>query len=86
MAIMKVTSNGQISLPAAVRNRWKVKRVLISDEGDRLVILPMEHDPLDLLEGMFAGSGQRPSEDLRAEARAKDAATEERKWGPSEDA
>jgi bifunctional DNA-binding transcriptional regulator/antitoxin component of YhaV-PrlF toxin-antitoxin module len=34
-SIAKVTKSGQLSLPAPVRKRWRVARVVIEDEGDR---------------------------------------------------
>jgi bifunctional DNA-binding transcriptional regulator/antitoxin component of YhaV-PrlF toxin-antitoxin module len=35
--VMKVSSNGQVSIPAEARARWKVDRVLVVDLGDRVV-------------------------------------------------
>lgn len=44
--IAKVTTSGQISLPAAVRNRWRVSRAVVEDEGDRLMVRPIPEDPI----------------------------------------
>jgi bifunctional DNA-binding transcriptional regulator/antitoxin component of YhaV-PrlF toxin-antitoxin module len=30
----KVTSNGQVSLPAELRHRWRTPAVLVIDKGD----------------------------------------------------
>jgi bifunctional DNA-binding transcriptional regulator/antitoxin component of YhaV-PrlF toxin-antitoxin module len=35
--VMKVSCNGQVSIPAEARARWKVDRVLVVDLGDRVV-------------------------------------------------
>jgi AbrB family looped-hinge helix DNA binding protein len=38
---LKVSSNGQVSIPADVRRRWNVTEVLVTDLGDRLVVTPV---------------------------------------------
>ncbi len=37
----KVSSNGQVSIPAEVRRRWDVSEVLVTDLGDKLVVTPV---------------------------------------------
>ncbi|MXW23762.1 MAG: AbrB/MazE/SpoVT family DNA-binding domain-containing protein [Chloroflexi bacterium] len=69
--VMKVSSNGRVSVPAQVRARWKADRVLVVDLGDRLVMRPLPPDPVDALRGKYAGRGPS-SEELRREARAED--------------
>ena len=36
--VMKVSSNGQVSIPAEVRARWQTDRVVVADLGDRVVV------------------------------------------------
>ena len=67
----KVTRNGQVSLPAALRHRWGAGSVLIIDRGDYAIVRPMAPDPIAALRGAHAGPG--PSvEDARAAERASD--------------
>ena len=49
--VMKVTSNGQVSIPAATRNRWHTDRVVVVDLGDRVVMRPAGDDPIGELTG-----------------------------------
>jgi bifunctional DNA-binding transcriptional regulator/antitoxin component of YhaV-PrlF toxin-antitoxin module len=37
---MKVSSNGQVSIPAEARARWNADRVVVVDLGDRAVLRP----------------------------------------------
>jgi bifunctional DNA-binding transcriptional regulator/antitoxin component of YhaV-PrlF toxin-antitoxin module len=46
MTIARVTTSGQVSLPAPVRRRWGAARVVIEDEGDRVVVRPLPDDPI----------------------------------------
>ncbi|MDP4689319.1 MAG: AbrB/MazE/SpoVT family DNA-binding domain-containing protein [Candidatus Nanopelagicales bacterium] len=72
----KVTSSGQISLPATLRRRWGVTRVLIVDRGDYALVRPMPDDVVAFLRGSVSASGQS-LEDIRADERAADAQREE---------
>lgn len=78
---MRVTSAGQVSVPAEVRRRWSTTRVKVTDLGDRLIIEPEPENPFSQLAGVFAGSGPSADEML-AEARAEEQAAEDRKFGP----
>lgn len=76
--VMKVSTNGQVSIPAEARARWKVDRVVVVDLGDRVVLRPLPADQIGSLAGKYRGSG--PSTDqARREARAEEAATRSRK-------
>ncbi len=76
--VMKVSSNGQISIPAEARARWSVTRVLVVDLGDRVVVRPLPADPVGDLAGKYRGRG--PTTDrARADARTADAAAPRRK-------
>lgn len=80
----RITSAGQVSIPAEVRARWGASTVSIEDEGDRLVLRPAQDDPIDALKGILRGKGHELSSDeaLRrldeSERRAED-----RKWSDS---
>lgn len=68
---LKITSSGQISLPAAVRRRWGSRRVIVDDQGDRVLLRPLSDDPIGEALGSLAGRGPS-SEQLRKAARAED--------------
>ena len=66
--VMKVSRNGQVSIPAAARTRWQTGEVLVVDLGDRVVIRPQPSDPLAEIVGKYAGRGPS-SEHARRSAR-----------------
>ena len=72
----KVTSSGQISLPAALRRRWGADRVLVVDRGDYALVRPMPDDIVGFLRGSVPASG-RSLEDIRADERAAEARRED---------
>lgn len=76
--VMKVSANGQVSIPAEVRARWQADRVIVVDLGDRVVLRPLPADPVGALEGAYRGRGPA-TERARRQARAEDAATERRR-------
>lgn len=76
--VMKVSSNGQVSIPAEARARWNVDRVVVVDLGDRVVLRPLPADPIGSLAGKYRGRGTS-TDQARREARAEEAATESRK-------
>ncbi len=76
--VMKVSSNGRVSIPAQARARWKADRVLVVDLGDHLVMRPLPSDPIAALQGKYAGRGPS-SDEARREARAEDADRERRR-------
>ncbi len=75
--VMKVSRNGQVSIPAAARARWKTDRVVVVDLGDRVVMRPLPDDAVGALAGKYAGG--LTSDDLRRRARAADDGVERRK-------
>lgn len=79
MARARITTGGQISIPAAIRRRWGVAELELTDLGDRLVLRPADvEDPIRAARGALAG--RIPSTaDLRAHARADEAAAERRR-------
>lgn len=76
--LMKVSTNGQVSIPAEARARWHAERVVVVDLGDRVVIRPLPADPVDALVGKYRGRG--PATDTaRRTARSENATRERRK-------
>lgn len=76
----KVTSNGQISLPAKLRRRWGTRRVLVIDRGEYAIVRPLPDDPIKALRGKYAGTGP-PSEEVRRAEREAEAEIEDRRLG-----
>ena len=74
-----ITKSGQMSVPAAVRNRWKTRKVSIVDLGDKIIVSPLPDDPIAALRGAFAGRGL-PTEELRRLAREEENRIEDAKW------
>jgi len=72
----KVTSSGQISLPAALRRRWGAARVLVIDRGDYAIVRPMPEDIVGFLRGSIT-PGETTLADIRAEERADESRREE---------
>ncbi len=76
--VMKVSSNGQVSIPAEARARWAADKVVVVDLGDRVVVRPLPAEPVAELRGKYAGRG--PSTDrARRQARAEEAAATRRR-------
>ena len=76
--VMKVSSNGQVSIPAETRARWNAERVVVVDLGDRVVMRPMPAEPVGELRGKYRTRG--PSSDrIRRQSRSDDAARERRR-------
>lgn len=75
---MKVSSNGQVSIPAETRARWHADRVVVVDLGDRIVVRPLPEDPVGALTGKYRARGLS-TDQARRRARAEGAAAEARK-------
>jgi bifunctional DNA-binding transcriptional regulator/antitoxin component of YhaV-PrlF toxin-antitoxin module len=73
----KVTAGGQVSLPAAVRRRWKTKNVRVEDHGDYVVVRPLPDDPVAAARGAL--KERIDTAKLRAEAREDEASAEARR-------
>jgi len=71
MKIVRISSGGQVSLPAEVRRRWGTERLLVEDLGDRLVIRPMPDDPVASARGSL-GPLPRALDDVRDEYRREE--------------
>jgi bifunctional DNA-binding transcriptional regulator/antitoxin component of YhaV-PrlF toxin-antitoxin module len=75
---VRVSRNGQVSVPAAVRHRWDTTTVLVIDRGDYAIIRPVPDDPIESLHSAYAGPG-KTSEEARSADRAAEAAIENRR-------
>lgn len=75
--VMKVSRNGQVSIPSAARARWAAERVVVVDLGDRVVLRPVSRGGVDDLVGKYAGTGPS-TEALRAAERGDEARREGR--------
>ena len=67
----KVTSSGQVSLPAMIRNRWAVNSVLVIDRGDYAIVRPVPQDIPGALRGAFAGPGPTTKQARKRERAAE---------------
>jgi bifunctional DNA-binding transcriptional regulator/antitoxin component of YhaV-PrlF toxin-antitoxin module len=74
-AHVKVTRNGQISLPAELRHRWTADSVLVIDRGDYAIVRPVPADVVSALRGKYAGPGPAV-EQARADEREAEAKRE----------
>jgi len=72
---VRITSGGQISIPAAIRRRWQAGELELEDLGDRLVVRPSGGDPIAAARGALGGAS---SEELRRRARTDEAASARR--------
>lgn len=73
----KVTSNGQVSLPAELRHRWNAGSVLVIDRGEYAIVRPVPADPVATLRGAHAGAGPIV-EEARADEREAERERERR--------
>ena len=79
---MKLSRNGQVSLPADVRRRWGTDRVLVLDLGDYVVMRPVSADRAEnvrAVRGRFRSPDGPSTEELRRQARQEEAEIEDRK-------
>lgn len=80
MEVLKISKGGQISIPARIRKRWGVQRLIVDDRGDVLVVTPLPDDPLKAARGALVGPGPT-SDEMRRIAREEEAEIEDRKRG-----
>lgn len=87
----KLTTGGQITVPAHVRKRWQTERVTVEDRGDHLIVRPMPEDRaarVDALRGILNLHNRTPEEQSARYARAlkqldeEEALIERERWGP----
>jgi bifunctional DNA-binding transcriptional regulator/antitoxin component of YhaV-PrlF toxin-antitoxin module len=85
MKRLRISAGGQISVPAAVRHRWKTRVVVADDRGDHLILRPAPEDPIEAAYGAFKDSPGPSADQMRQEFREEEREAEERKWGPDPD-
>lgn len=76
--VMKISSNGQVSIPAEARARWNVEQVIMVDLGDRVVVRPLPDEPVEELKGKYRRRGTN-SDRMRRQSRVEDAARARRR-------
>jgi bifunctional DNA-binding transcriptional regulator/antitoxin component of YhaV-PrlF toxin-antitoxin module len=76
--VMKVSSNGQVSIPAEARARWNADQVVMVDLGDRVVLRPLPPEPVEELRGKYRRRGAN-TDRIRRQSRIDDAVRERRK-------
>ena len=70
--VMKISVNGQISLPASVRRKWKVDSVLVTETIDGLLVRPLDSAAPYRLAGKYAATSGPTTDELRDEERRAD--------------
>lgn len=65
----KITTSGQVSIPAEVRRRWRTSRVQVEDHGDHVVVRPLPADPVAAVRGIFKDRITTTTDALRQQAR-----------------
>ena len=76
--VMRISRNGQVSLPAETRHRWNAVQILVVDLGDHVVMRPLPEDPAGALYGRYTGTGPTAAQ-ARRRARGEQAAVERRR-------
>jgi AbrB family looped-hinge helix DNA binding protein len=79
MEVVKISKGGQISIPARIRKRWGVHKLLIEERGETLVMRPIPDDPLKAARGSLPARRHTVEEDRRR-TREEEIEAEERKW------
>ncbi|MCA1569023.1 MAG: hypothetical protein LC798_01630 [Chloroflexi bacterium] len=81
---MRISKGGQLSVPAAVRTRWRTNTVVVDDRGDHLVVRPVPDDPVEATFGIFAEefADGPPAEQLVRDLREQDVAAGDRRVLP----
>lgn len=85
MKRLKISSGGQMSVPAAVRHRWGTRVVSFDDQGDHAVIRPAPENVIEATAGIFADEFAEAgitSDVARRQFREEERRAEERKFGP----
>jgi AbrB family looped-hinge helix DNA binding protein len=80
---LTMTSKGQIVIPAALRRKHGITpktRIVIYEDGDRIVLKPITHAAIEQLRGKYKGSGMVKA---LLEERAKDREREDAKFNRS---
>ncbi len=77
---MRISKGGQVSIPAAIRQRWGTSTVILEDQGNRIVLEPAPDDPIAAAEGALTEEfGTLNIERLRRIARDEEREAEGRR-------
>jgi len=76
----RITTGGQISVPASIRRRWQTNAVTIEDNGDAMVVRPLPADPVAALIGSVTPVGGLSADEIRELYRDEEEMAEERRW------
>ncbi len=85
MRRLKISVGGQVSVPAAVRQRWNTRVVVADDRGDHLILRPAPEDPIEAARGAFKDLPGPTVEEARRLDREEEWEAEERKYGGEAD-
>ena len=78
---LTISRGGQVSVPAAVRKRWRTNTVVAEDRGDHLVLRPIPADPIKAAMGSINPPLGVTGDDLIRQFRVEEEAVERRKYG-----
>lgn len=78
MKTTKISSGGQVQVPAEIRRRWATQNVVIEDLGTSISIRPLPDDPIRAAMGSVVL--EVSSEEARRRWREEEAEAEARKW------
>jgi hypothetical protein len=79
MKELSISRGGQISLPAAIRHRWRTDRVLLDDRGDVVVVRPLPADPIGAARGALRSKAAvKTTDDARRQTRREELAADRR--------
>ncbi|MGB7589007.1 MAG: AbrB/MazE/SpoVT family DNA-binding domain-containing protein [Solirubrobacterales bacterium] len=81
MRRLKISAGGQVSVPAAVRQRWKTRVVVADDRGDHLILRPAPEDPIEAARGAFKDYPGPSVDAMRKDSREEEREAEDRKFG-----
>jgi len=79
MERVRVSAEGELSMPAAVRLRWGTRFLVAEDHGDHLILRPDPEDPITLAWGAFKDSSGPSPEEMKQMEREEEREIEERK-------
>ena len=70
-----ITTGGQVSIPAEVRNRWGTRRLVVEDRGTELAFRPLPDDPIGAARGALRTDrdGEPTTADARRQTREEEA-------------
>ena len=69
---VKITSGGQISIPASIRRRWGTEWLGLVDRGEHVELRPIDGDVVTMLRGTLKLADDRTSDEIRLLGREED--------------